>query len=140
MSKIEDKAVDIMDKAMVGAEKLTEKLAQLAEQYGPDVVNAGIEVARFTAAGKLLSGVGYAIVGWALYKTSMWLFAKAKAWAEEDEGHPFAIFSGVGGGVVFLGVIAAFYSALAPFFSIWNWVGLIEPKLWIAHRILEKAL
>lgn len=152
MSKIEDKAVDIMDKAMVGAEKLTEKLAELAQQYGPDVVNAGIEVARLTAAGSLLQAIGWALAGAALSAISVRLYRRAVKRDEEmraakefaapafsltdywslERKIPSGLFAGA--------AAFAFVCTGTRLFNIWNWVGVVEPKLWIAHRILEKAL
>lgn len=134
MSKIEDKAVDIMDKAMVGAEKLSEKLAQLAEQYGPDVVDAGLAVARVTAAQKLLYGLIAVIGSTAFFWIARYLVRKVR---DENWDEFFGI-----GGIFISGALGLFFAigGLIDLLSIWNWVGVFEPKLWIAHRILEKAL
>lgn len=134
MSKIEDKAVDIMDKAMVGAERLTEKLAELAAQYGPDVVNAAIEVARITALRPIIGGAVCAVVSYVLLRFSIKAFQTAKA---DDWDNPVYIV-----GCGFSGIISSGFGTAAAIylFDVWNWVGVFEPKLWIAHRILEKAL
>jgi hypothetical protein len=140
MSKLEDKTVEIMDKAMIGAEKLTEKMAELAVQYGPDVVNAGLEVARFTAIGNLIGGLGWAVFTGVLVKTGLHWAKKAKQWNDEEGDNPVVFAYGMGAGCAVIGAIPAGLSALWPIFTVWNWVGIFEPKLWIAHRILEKAL
>jgi hypothetical protein len=161
MSKLEDKAVYIMDKAMVGAEKLTEKLAELAVQYGPDVVNAAIEVARIEA----LSGLVRPLVALGIclplfiisVKRAAVSITKQNRWDELRDSHTYPVLEGgkhatktLGYGPQNVAVLLWCATASATgtiscfaaygLSSVWNWVGVIEPKLWIAHRILEKAL
>ena len=151
MSNLEDKAVDIMDKAMIGAEKLSAKLAELATQYGPDVVDAALQVARFKAAGELLAGTVSFVIAYNLAKFSKRMFSAAAKrrdefnkektssyyTAKKDISEFEEFFAGVASALlaVFLTI-----PTIITYGSIWNWVGIIEPKLWIANRILEKAL
>jgi hypothetical protein len=161
MSKLEDKTVEIMDKAMIGAEKLTEKMAELAVQYGPDVVNAAVEVARIEAASGLirpffLFAFSAPISVYAI-KKMIGLDAKIAKFKEVKNSHRYPLLEGdqhaekvlgypnPSGSMLFYSVVLGLSIGFATvngyaLTHIWNWVGIFEPKLWIAHRILEKAL
>jgi hypothetical protein len=140
MSKLEDKTVEIMDKAMIGAEKLTEKMAELAVQYGPDVVNAGLSVAQYQATQQLIYGTLMCTASLGVMYAAYWLLGYCKRLNEEKGQHePREIFSVVSGLYFGLGLVLMAWGGV-KLFNIWNWVGIFEPKLWIAHRILEKAL
>lgn len=157
MSKLEDKAVEVIDKSMIGVERLTEKMAELAAQYGPDVVDAGMQVVRLNAIQSQLVnvvfGVPATIAAIVYIRKAIKLWQQSHAWDacyfgslhnrketssimgyDDPEGAAWA--ASIVGGISSVISIASIYC----FLNIWNWVGIVEPKLWIAHRILEKAL
>lgn len=131
-NKVEDKAIELMDKAADGVEALTVKLAEIGAQYGPEVVDAGLAVARLTAGAELFWGLWLLVLG----LVSLYILKRGYKECKDYEGEVWD------SPMPFLVIIPTFVSAstifpaLFRFANIWNWVGVVEPKLWIAHRIL----
>lgn len=112
-----------------------------ATEHGDLAVETALSVARVTAASTLADGA----VGIALFCIAAALFWKfAAPWAKQswDMHH--------GGEKMMLGGICYGAAALVfgvsglvlalKIFSVWAWVGLFEPKLYIAKQILNKVL
>ena len=130
--KVEDKTVELMDRAAGAIEAFAIKLGALSTEYGPEVVDAALWVARIDALNSI--SVSFMLVLFA----SILLYYNSKVWAwatkiakEDSDG--------------FIYIASAIYSAIwiLPFivagirlFNPWPWVGIIEPQLWIAKRIL----
>ena len=138
--KLEDKAVEVMDKAMDGVDKLTAMLGEVAEKYGPEVVDAALNVARVSAASNLVyAAVGVALM-YSLFRIGIPLSYKYRDGLPEkhrNEGEfwgPTILVWAIS--VTMVSMIS--FGALRVFqiFNVWNWVGLIEPKLWIAQKVL----
>jgi hypothetical protein len=143
MSKTDEAAAKAIDKASQAADQIAAKMGELAQQYGPDVVNAAVEVARFTAAGNILSGAVAASIAFFAFRWGTARGARAaeicrkkgdEYWASMEMPHGFGCIVGFIAGAVCSGI------AIERLASIWNWVGIFEPKLYIAHRVLEKLL
>jgi hypothetical protein len=130
---------------MLSMESFTEKLGAkaleylngleaLTAKYAPDVVDAALTVVQINGAQRLLTGALCAILAlitvWAFFK---WLMPRLM----NSDADPVWIFFGVltTGAFIVAGVKAA-HNLL----DIWNWVAVIEPKLYIAYKIFEKAL
>ena len=140
MSKLENKAVEVMDKAMDGVDKLTVMLGEVAERYGPEVVDAALNVARVSAGAALVyAAVGVGLI-YSLFRIGIPLTYKYRASlskknrSEEEFWFP----------VIVIWIPVLFITAgvslgalrMLQIFNVWNWVGLIEPKLWIAQKVL----
>lgn len=138
--KLEEKTVEVIDKAMDGMDQLTIMLAEVAEQYGPEVVDAGLAVARISAGAALVhAAIGLALI-YALFRLGIPLTLKFRAMLPEHDQNDFEFIFPIGfsWGIVGGGTMIAAFAGFGAegFFNLWNWVGLVEPKLWIAHRVL----
>jgi len=139
--ELEEKAVEVIDKAMDGMDQLTAMLAEVAEKYGPEVVDAGLNVARISAASILIHATVGLILLFALFRVGIPLTLKFRATIPDRDkndiefwGPTLMVWLFIGGLISSVGLGA--FGAL-KIFNLWNWVGIIEPKLWIAHRVLN---
>ena len=126
--KLEAKAIELVD-------QLSAKLATLAAQYGPEVVDAGLAVARLAAAKMLIPGAIAVIVCIAACRYACALWARGKQAGESLDGEhvPCRLFAAIASGAV--SAIAALIATVHlqnPF----AWAGIFDPKLYIAARIL----
>lgn len=139
MAGLEQKTVELLDKAEKGVALLTDKLAEIGQQYGPQVVDAGLAVARIEAAQGLVLGVPLVCVAIAAARYAPSQFAlsseitkaKDERYGRDEEVSTFirgVVSTGVGGVCGVWGLILTL--------DLWRWVGVLEPKLWIAHKIL----
>lgn len=112
-----------------------------ATEHGDLAVETALSVARVTAASTLVDGA----VGIALFCIAAALFWKfAAPWVKQSwdmyDGGDKMMLGGVGYGMAALafGVVGTILAL--NIFSVWAWVGLFEPKLYIAKQILDKVL
>lgn len=125
---VDQKAVELMDKAANAVEAFAAKLDTLAQEYGPEVIDAALAVARIEAADRILGQLAAIAVTLALVWAARGCW---RAHVKDDENPAFII------GLVASVAAGAFCSmAFLITASIWPWVGIIEPKLWIAKRVL----
>ena len=138
---LENKAVEVIDKAMDGMDQLTVMLAGVADKYGAEVVDAGLAVARISAASNLI----YAFVGWLMFigiLKLLWYGAMKYRMTfdecDKNDGDFWGpvLLSSVGIGVFTL-IVCFMELGAFNILNLWNWVGVVEPKLWIAHQVLK---
>ena len=129
--KIEEKAVELMDRSADAIEAFATKLQSLASEYGPEVVDAALWVARVDALQKITLAVLLAVLAAIAWGTVRPLIRWGKKvdpnW--ESPAPALGYLSGILGSI--LGLIA-----LIKIFDPWPWVGVIEPQIWIAKRVL----
>jgi len=132
MSKnVEEKAVELMDRSADAVEAFAVKLQALTLEYGPEVVDAVFWVARVDALSVIGVTAGVLIAGIALALNTK----RAMAWSKRVEPNsetPLAIW----GHLVGLSSIVLLSIATIRILNPWPWVGVIEPQLWIAKKIL----
>jgi len=130
MTDTADKALDLASKEM---DKITSALSQLAHTYGPDVVNAAVEVARVDA---LQGIIHWCILFVFMFATFMGGFCiirnKVALWDRYDSPTPAAV-------VMFFSFLfsGGFFIAILLTLDVWNFVGIFQPKLYIAHQIIS---
>ncbi len=132
MSELETKAVEVIDRAEDALGALIEKVAALTTEYGPEAVDLTLEVARFTAIRDISVG-GLVLLFLVIpLLTSGVIFAKKCANADNgiDEFYGWCAFWS------FAPLIPAVVVALA-WADLWAWVGAFEPRLYLAHLILD---
>lgn len=127
--KLEDKAVEILDKADVAISTFADKLGELAKQYGPEVADAAFALARIDAISTLLTPFLCLVLCSAALR---WAWKPAWEWSDKDKygDREFAVFMGLC--VLGVGVLTSFFMLA----DVWAWVGIFEPKLWLAKRVL----
>lgn len=126
MSALENKTVEIIDKSQAAIATLADKLTEMAKQYGPDVADGALQMARIDAANHLLPSLVALFLAPAFYVTARKL--NPEDWHQPSLRGLATIGAGLGCAV----------STLVSFgiFDLWQWVGIFEPKLWLAKRIL----
>lgn len=146
MSELETSAAKAIDKLSGAADQLAAKMAELAQQYGPEAIDAGLAVARIEAAQGIVKGFVFLIVSavfsFICYKLTKIGFNLARIYKLPETSYSapdgtWQIAVGICAGVLASITGITFVVALS---DIWNWVGIFEPKLWIAHRLLDGVL
>lgn len=137
MSDTEKATTDIADRLFAYGEQLAEKIAELGQQYGPQVVDLTLNVYRIQA----IQNLAWGALGLALTITTIITMAatlkRLVPWVESDE-HPFSpramayAFWGMGGALI---GIPSFIASL-KLFSVWNWVGIWHPEVLMAKQVL----
>lgn len=112
------------------------KLGDLVAKHGPDAINLAAQVVQVNAIDTLVSGLGYAAMGGALFMGARFSLRRLRAMESAyDDGV-------IGWGLTFGSTSAATlllaYFTLAHLTNVWAWVGLFNPKLALAHDVLAK--
>lgn len=135
--EVEEKAVELMDRAANAVEAFADKLGNLSQQYGPEVADAALAVARVSAINALLFQilcVGLVVGGPYAIR---WLCRAASAKEESDRYGEWAgatmAANCIGWTVYACASLALILSVIA---NAWPIIGVFEPKLWIAKQIL----
>lgn len=108
------------------------KLGELVSKHGPQAVDLAASVVQVDAMGNLIRGGAFGVA--ALVATA--LCFSFWRWILSDEG------DGEAAGLACLGSGAAlvlWVFALVPVLNVWNWVALYEPRLALAHEVLNKV-
>lgn len=121
--------------AAVGA-----KLTELANQYGGDLLDLALNIYRVKALGELLIGLvllSLTIVLWVFYVKIWWQKVTVNFNAPSGERGAARGFVAVA-----LAIFSLFTGSIAftQLTNIWYWVGVFEPKLYVAYLILEKVI
>lgn len=117
-------------------EKLIEaadKLMNLAEQYGPDTVDLVLASARVSGINDMVSGVvAVAVLLLSLHFCRKIWRARLKGKEDWDALVGWAV------GAIWLGILASVASVVSIVYltDAWTWTAIIEPKIYIAHKVL----
>ena len=122
MSKLEDKAVDLLD-----------KMDQLLTQYTPELLQTALDVVQISGINDILSSslfiLGTLVTGLLLYKYKLNIKKQIKI----DDGREFPIIMGIAAYMfILIGAVVIFFSLL----DIWKWIAVFNPKLALAHHVL----
>lgn len=134
---LEQKSVELLDKADGAITAFAEKLGDLAEQYGPEVADAALMVARVDAANAVLPPLVLLLFVFApLAIISPFSIRRAVMLDKAGNTSGMAIVYGSGGIIGCLVGGMGALTCLFATFNLWAWVGIFEPKLWIAKKVL----
>jgi len=136
---LDAKVVEILDKSQVAIAAFADQLGDLAKQYGPDVADAALQMARIDALSGLIIPcvlfvtliVGARIIFPRYWKYTRDIEANLKERGSFCQGDPTAFFMMVTGAYTVATLTVFFFAT-----NLWRWVGLFEPKLWLAKRVL----
>lgn len=103
----------------------------------PLMTDAVIEVARYTALQHLVSSLILTILSVSLTYKFRNIFKLIHEWSvEELDGASYIfiipIYTGLFGLFLHFGLFALC--------NVWNWIGIFQPKLYLAHEIIERVL
>ena len=125
MSKLEDKAVEILD-----------KIEAITESYAPDVAAAAIEAVRISAIGDLvacITGVVLLCAGVFSGRKLISFFVRKK----EEDGYfsdweiGFALTAFIVGVIGVIGGIQFAFNIT----DVWMWTTIFNPELGLAHKL-----
>ncbi|MGI9541942.1 MAG: hypothetical protein ACR2MX_01710, partial [Cyclobacteriaceae bacterium] len=98
--------------------------------YAPDVLDSVVEAARISAIGDIIYGFLGFVLAFVAYKIFYILYYMISKSIEERSVEFFCSLLAIG--IVFSIVSICMMSNLI---DIWNWVGVFNPKLALAHKI-----
>lgn len=129
--KIDASVSKAIDKLMSGAETVVSKVTALGEKYGPEVVDAGLTVVRLNGLKDLIVGLVFLTCAASLVVLARYLFRRSGR--EKGDARDGCIAVGC-----VVSVVAAFGigGAAERLLDIWTYTAIIEPKLWVAKRLL----
>lgn len=123
-----DKVIDLASKKM---DELGTQLSALAHQYGPDVVQAALVVARIDAAENIVRYIIFLGIILAIGSTIKPFWTWAAKYSDDYDAATYVLPLVIIASTLILTIV------LICNFSIWPLVGVYEPKLWIAHKLLN---
>jgi len=132
---LEDKAVEILDASQHAIGAFGDKLADLAKQYGPDVAEAALQMARVDAMSHLVTLLVLAVVLAIALKYAVlptWKWARTY----KDSGNYSDGFEYVPAVLLWMAWSGCAAAVVIGLSNLWLWFGIFEPKLWLAKRIL----
>lgn len=122
---VEQKLVSMLDALQSGVVEIGGKLVK----YTPDVVDAGLAVVRIDCASNLIY-------------SALFVFAVAACWCALIKWcKEIDVETNSQANIIraFLLVPLAIV-AIRLMLDVWWWVGMFEPKLYIAHKIMEQVM
>lgn len=128
-------ATDVADRLFTYGEQLAEKLNELGQQYGPQVVDLAMNVYRIQAAQELVLAF-FCLLYMIAYLTCICRFLpRVVHWVEDKdtEGGAFltVAVTVVGG----FGAVASLF-VIPALVNVWNWIGLWHPEVLMAKQVL----
>ena len=137
MSETEKATTDIADRLFTYGEQLAEKMAELGQQYGPQVVDLALNVYRIQAMQSLAWGALGLVTTIITVITMVVTFKRLSLWVQADKStysdHPIAYtFWATGGALIGTPSLIASLNL----FSVWNWVGIWHPEVLMAKQVL----
>ena len=125
---------DTADRALDMVESFAAKLEALAIEIGPEVGELALAAARVDALSyifpQLLIVMGLLCIAPKIVRFVIQWEARAEG---SGKGNAYLISALT----IVLFLVVSLIGKLWSFLSVWPWVGLYEPKLWIAYKILE---
>lgn len=115
------------------------KIAVLVQTHGPQAMETAIQVTRIDAINTLIqvpANAGLAFFG---FKAAQLLARRAKKASENADAYDVGIAGAgwaVGSGAAAIFGVVALIIALTGLFDAWAWVGLFNPQLGLAHKIM----
>lgn len=119
MSEIETKVVEILD-----------KLESMTTEYAPEVMDAALGVVRVDAIGNFVTVSIFSLISIFLLVRFLRPFIDFLKKEDSDGYYFLTVIFAIIWGLVWL------TSVLATYLDTWMWVGMFNPQLALAHKIL----
>jgi len=115
-----------LDKSLA---KITEALTELATKHGPDAVDLTLQVTRLHAINEIISALIAIVICY-------FAFNYCRKAANNADGFFDEVLAPAGS--VIFGFVG--FIGLSSRFSVATWVGMFEPKLYLAYKLMDKVL
>lgn len=118
-------------------DELTQLLARLEREWAPAMLDAAARIVFWDAVGWLTIGALLVAVTLVLAQQTRgaWRYCESDKYDPDKDGWMPPVMLVMGAGAFFTALIAAFI-----LLNIWNWIALFDPRLAVAHRVLELVL
>jgi hypothetical protein len=129
MEKTDAAVATVADKLGDKALQYLTSFEELAKQYSPDVVDAGLTVVRVHG----FQSIGEGALALILVISCIWIIRINIPKVERYSVAPDALIA--------TSSIVGIFSAIgvwANLLNIWNWIAIFDPKLYIAYKIFGK--
>lgn len=149
MSNAADQAIEKLTTAIEAGIK---GIGTMAEKYGPEVIDSALWVVRLNGLQWLIlgailaaAGVTLLVLSWREWRAMRPAIEKYEAyekardeWLNGKGARPDGVQRPDEGKAGIPGMIGVGLCATSIIFlgSIWNWVAIFEPKLWVAKKLL----
>lgn len=130
MSDATEAAKVLVDASEKAVAHIADAAQKLAEQYGQPSLHLLLDVARIEAASSLFCGLFLCLLTGLLW-FGIYKICKL-APKNNDEVAP-ALTALIGGSIS----LFTFSFGMINLFSVWAWIGLFRPEIWLAHKALE---
>lgn len=109
---------------------LAKRFAELADNYGPDVVNTALNAVRMEAYSCLAGSFLWAGIAYTMYRAGRYLIRiECDDKFDNDFVRPF--------GYILIGLcIFPFVSFVWTWLDPWTWAAIYHPELYIAKKVL----
>jgi hypothetical protein len=140
--KLDASAAKALDKITDSADAIVAKLGTLADKYGPEVLDAALMVIRLKGVGSVATGLFSAVLTFFALRYGLRLAAEGKRisniwWMPETPASaPDGTWQIVFGVVLCCAACAGALISFVCLTDLWTYVAIIEPKLWVAKRLL----
>lgn len=131
MEKTDAVVATVADKLGDKALQYLQSFEELAKQYSPDVVDAGLTVIRVHGIKSIVECLVGIAIGAAFCLAAYKLYPIIEEKVDESMASIFSTISGIIGTIV-LAV------ASISIFNVWTWVAVFDPKLYLAYKIFGK--
>jgi hypothetical protein len=128
--KVTNKVLEIIDQL----QGVAGDAAHQAVNHLPDAVNLGLATIRVDGVSDFIYGLVAATIFYISYRFAKWGFIKSRETDFED---------GCAGLAMIFGFIFAFFAGVLTaslLFDVWTYTKIFEPKIYLAHKVVEKVL
>lgn len=131
-----DQLTNLTNQIFTRLDAISQSVGDTAHKYGPDVIQVGLQVTRVDCVANIIHFVILLLLAVFLAKYCIRQVAVID-WDSETAPEASKALLCVGSGIT---SIICLTGTICNIPSTWDFVGIIYPKLYIAHAVVEKAL
>lgn len=135
---VNDQVQAIANQIFIRLDAISQSVVDTANKYGPDVINVGLQVTRIDCL-SIITGFFMYLILCAISIIIILKLVKKIDWSNGGgSGMDMTVFT-----IVLVSGAVAIVSLVISLFNVptlWTIIGVIQPKIYIAHLVVEKAL
>lgn len=112
-------------------DELAKRFSELAEKYGPNVLDAALGAVRIEGYSTLVTGLTVSVIGGVITYLGYYLWKiEIEDKTDEPIAHAFGFFLGLIGLIT---ITVGLYTFIDP----WTWAAFTHPELWLAKKAMR---